>query len=204
VLAAVWRRVAVVAVKRQRHGDEQRHVQAGLLLDQLQALGRQGGRHITGPKAQGSNMAVADRGGKRPHQELHLQLEAHGGHVHVVDQQLNVGTVDRGDAVGRQVHHLRAAGIGLGAVGGRSQGGVLAPARNCEVAQVKVEYLLGDGGDLAAGRVTTGLRQRLQRRAEGAEHAVLLEGVGQGLVGILGAAEQERGGGQRSGSASAN
>src|SRR6266508_1650609 len=107
--------------------------------------------------------------------------------------------VGRADAVGRQVHHLRAAGIGDGAVGSRGQGGVLAPARHREVAQVQIEQLVGDGGDLAAGRFTPGLRQHLQRRAEGAEHAVLLEGVGQGLVGVLGAAEQERGGGERSG-----
>jgi hypothetical protein len=62
VLGALWRLVAILAVERQRHGDEQRHVQAGSLLEQLHVLGRQGGGHIPGPEAQGSNVAVAHRG----------------------------------------------------------------------------------------------------------------------------------------------
>jgi hypothetical protein len=81
------------------------------------------------------------------------QLEPHGGDVDVVEEQLDIGAVDRGDAVGRQVHHLPAARIDPGAVGGRGEGGVPAPPRHREVAHVQIEQLVRDGGDLAAGRV---------------------------------------------------
>jgi len=76
---------------------------------------------------------------------------------------------------------------------------MLAPASNKKVAEVKVEQTSGDGGDLAIGRFTRGLRHLLQRSVEGAKHAPLFKGLGQGLFGILGSAEQEGGGGERLG-----
>ena len=110
--------------------------------------------------------------------------------TYVVDEQLDKGMVGRADAVGGQLDHLGAAGVGGGALGGGGQLALLAPAGDHQVAEVEVEQPVGDDGDLVAGGFAAG-RTQAPARAHGAEDAMLVEGLGQGLFGVLVLAEQE-------------
>jgi hypothetical protein len=43
--------------------------------------------------------------------ELQVELEGHGGHTHVVDEQLDIAVVGGADAEGGQLDPLRGAGL---------------------------------------------------------------------------------------------
>src|SRR6266508_185474 len=91
-------------------------------------------------------------------------------------------------------------GGGEGALGGRAQVGIFAPSGNDQATEVEVEQPVGDGGDLVVGCVPAGPRQLGDALAEGAQHALLVEGVGERVDAVFfGVAEQEGGGGERLG-----
>src|SRR6266511_1742309 len=97
------------------------------------------------------HVAVAHRDSERLDRELDTQLEADGGGVDLVDEQLDRGTVGGGDAVGCKLDDLRAARRRERAFGGCGQGGMFAPACSDQAGQVDIEEPVGNGGDLAAG-----------------------------------------------------
>src|SRR5512133_1722258 len=105
--------------------------------------------------------------------------------------------VGGGDGMNGQLHDLGAVGGGEGPLGRRGQIRPLAPGGNHQAAQVQVQQPVGDNGDLVVGGLAAGPREPLGTFAQGADHAMLVQGVGERVDAFfLVVAEQEQGGGE--------